>query len=224
MKNLKSVLTQGELRRLLKLRSLGIPLDEDALEEMKAACRGLSIYQAGTIIENSVFDLDSGGTGYMLAAAIHNVSDQILRLEEPRLETAWPESRFRWLENPLAKVPREYFYSFAPPGPAGFDLDAVLNHRFRRGCKLYPDDWLEGLLVGVGQASVPDQYLNRQGVRMRLSILDGRGNDYSADVTLTVNCEGQERHRQAKESLRSGRELFNKHTQPGPARIRKVAA
>ena len=224
MKNLRTVVTQGELRRLFELRSLGIPLDEEVLQGLDAACRGLAIYQAGTNIENSIFDLDSGGAAYMLAVAICNVSDQILRLQEPRLEMAWPEPHFRWLENPLAKVPREYFYSFPPPGPAGFDLDAVLNHRFRPGCKLYPGNWLEGLLVGVGGASVPDQYLNRQGVRMRLSILDGRGNLYSSDVVLVVSRKEHVARRQAEESLRSGREPFSKHIQARPKRIGKVAA
>jgi hypothetical protein len=224
MKNLKSQVMQEEVRRLFELRSLGVPLDEDLLEEMGAACRGLEIYQAGTILENAVFDLDSGGTGYMLAVAIYNGSGQILRPQGPRLELAWPESHFRWLENPFGKVPREYTYSFPPPGPAGFDRDAVLNHRLRPGSKLYPGDWLEGLLLGVGQASVPDQYLNRQGLRMRLSILDGRGNRYPSDVILRVSREGQLRRQQLKGSPRSGRELFSKQAQPGRTRIRKVAA
>ncbi len=181
----------------------GIPLDEDVLEEMKAARRGLEIYQVGTIIENVVFELDSGGTAYMLAAAIHNDSDQILRPQEPRLEMAWPESHFRWLENPLARVPREYVYSFPSPGPAGFDRDAVLNHRLRPGCKLGPGDSLEGLLLGVGQASVPN-------------LLDGRGNRYASDVILTVSREGQGRRQQARESQLRGRELFSKRTQQRP--------
>ena len=191
---------------------------------MKTACRGLVIYQSGTIIENVAFALDSGGTGYMLAAAICNVSDQILRLREARLEMAWPEPHYRWLENPMAKVRREHFYSFPPPGPAGFDLDAVLNHRFRPGCKLCPGDCLEGLLVGVGQASVPVRYLNRHGVRMQLSIFDGRGNQYSTDVILTVSREGHMGRRHAEGVLRGGREMFSKHIPAGPTRIRKVAA
>ena len=207
MKNLKPIVTQEELRRLFELRSRGILLDEDMLEEMKAAHRGLVIYQSGTNIENVIFQLDLGGTGYMLAAAIHNASDRILRPQEPRLEMAWPESHFRWLENPLARVPREYVYSFPSPGPAGFDRDVVLNHRLRRGCKLDSDDWFEGLLLAVGEASIPDRYVDRQSLRMRLSILDGRGNCYASDMTLTVRREGQVSRRQAKESQRSRREL-----------------
>ncbi|SRR6266478_800279 len=207
MKNLKPAVTQEELRRLFELRSRGILLDDDVLEEMKAARCGLVIYKLDNIMENVIFELDSGRTGYMLAAAIHNASDRILRPQEPRLEIAWPESHFRWLENPLARVPREYVYSFPPPGPAGFDRDAVLNHRLRPGCKLEPDDWLEGLLLGLGQASIPDQFVDRQSLRMRLSILDGRGNRYASDMTLTVSREGRVRRRQAKVSQRSGREL-----------------
>lgn len=217
-------INKEELRLFAELRLGGIPLDEAVLEEMKVSCRGLAIYQSGTLVENAVFDLDSGGAAYMLAVAIHNDSDHVLRPQGPRLQMAWPESHFRWLENPCAKVPREYIYSFPPPGPVGFDRDAVLNHRLGPRCKLDPGDWLEGLLLGMGQASVPDQYVNRQGLRMQLSILDGRGNRYASDVILRVSREGQKKRQQARESLRSRRELFSKHIQPGLTRIRKVAA
>jgi len=222
MRNLISRTTQEEYRRLKELHSLGVLLDESVLEEMSSVCRGIAIYQSGTIVENAIFDLDSGGAGYMLAVAIYNDSDKILRPQEPRLEIAWPESHFRWLENPLGKVPREYTYSFPPPGPAGFDPDAVLNHLLRPGRKLYPGDLLEGLLFGVGQASIPAQYLDRQALQMRLSILDGRGNRYSSDVTLRVSREGQLRRRQVKESLCSGRKLSSMHAQPGRTLNRKV--
>ncbi len=215
---------EEELGLCDELRSGGIPLDQEVVEQMRAACRGLLIQQCGTALETAIFDLESGGAAYVLNVAIDNVSDRILRPQEPRLEIPWSDLHFRWLENPFGKAPREYTYSLPPYGPAGFDPEVVLNHSLRPGRKLYPGDYLEGLLLGVGQASIPVHYVDRQAVKLRLSIYDERGHRYTSDLILLVSRERKPRRQQAKESLRSGRELFGKHTQPGPARIRKVAA
>ncbi len=70
-------------------------------------------------MEDCVFELESGGTGFMIAIAIHNMSYKILRPREARLAIPWPESNFRWLENPISKLPREYTYTFPRYGPEG---------------------------------------------------------------------------------------------------------
>ena len=209
---LKNRVSQEELQGFSELRRAGIPLDEAVVEEIETASRGLVIRQSGNVAENCVFDLYSGGAGYMLATAIYNPSKRIHWAHEARLKLLWPESDFRWLENPLGKIPREYDYWFPPPGPAGFDPAVVLNHRLRHGCKLYPDDCLEGLLLGVGQSPIPDHYVDRQGLKMRLSIYDEKGNRYASDVILRVSREQRRGRQQAKGSLRRGRELFAKYS------------
>jgi hypothetical protein len=213
---LKNRVSEEDLQGFSELRRGGIPLDEAVVEEIEIGSRGLVIRQSGNVAENCAFDLYSGGTAYMLAAAIYNASKQIHWAHEPRLELLWPESHFRWLENPWGKIPREYDYSFPPPGPAGFDPEVVLNHRLHHGCKLYPEpnDCLEGLLLGVGESPIPDHYVDRQGLKMRLSIYDEKGNRYASDVILRVSREQKRGRQQAKGSLRRGRELFAKHTQP----------
>ena len=211
---LKNRVSQEELQGFSELRRAGIPLDEAVVEEIETASRGLVIRQSGNVAENCVFDLYSGGAGYMLATAIYNPSKRIHWAHEARLKLLWPESDFRWLENPLGKIPREYDYSFPPHGPEGFDPADVLNHRLRRGCRIYPDpdDCLEGLLLGVGQSPIPEQYVDRQGLKMRLSIYDERGIRYATHVILRVSREQRLRHQQTKGSLRGKRELFAKHT------------
>lgn len=204
-----------ELRRLDELRRRGIPLDTEVLRNMRAACKGLVIRQAGTIAENAIFDSVFGETGFMLSIVIHNVSDRIIRPQGARLKIRWPQPHFRWLENPLAKVPREFTYSHPSFGPAGFDPELVVNHRLNGRCKLYPGDYLEGLLLGVGQAPMPDHYVDRQAVRIRLSVYDERGNRYTSDLILLVRREQKLGRQQTKESLRGGRELLAKNTQPG---------
>ena len=60
-------LNEDEHAVLSDLQRGGIPLDEDVLERIRAASPGLSIYQTGTLLETSVFDLNSGGSGPCLA-------------------------------------------------------------------------------------------------------------------------------------------------------------
>jgi hypothetical protein len=73
-------MTQGELSKSFgALRRGGIPLDDEVVQSMKAASRGLSRYQSGTPADSSIFDLDSGGAGYLPSVAICNDSDRIIR-------------------------------------------------------------------------------------------------------------------------------------------------
>ncbi len=194
-------LSQEELLLASQLPGAGIPLDAEVLNTMEAACRGLVIYQGPNIPDTRIFDLDSGETGYIVAITIYSRSPRILSLNEFRLEIPWWEPRFRWLKYPLGKVPREYTYSFPDPGPIGFEPDAVLNHRLGRKGRLCPGDWIEGLLLGVGQEPLPSHYQDRQSLMMRLWVSDERGNRFGADIKFLVKRWAQ---RVREKKLREG--------------------
>src|SRR5712692_3434080 len=183
--------SQEELALVSQLRSRGIPLDEEVLEAMQAACRGLSIYQTGAVHENRIYDLVSGGMALMVSMAIYNDSLPNVWIREFRPEIPWFEPQFRWLPYPLGKVPREYTYSLPDPWPAGFEPDVVLNHRVGRRGKLCPGDCIEGLLLGVGQEPIPSNYRHRQALEMRVWVIDEKGNRFGADITFLVDREAQ---------------------------------
>jgi len=214
--------SEEQFQLFAQLRRGGIPLDESVLEEINVAHRGLAIYQSGNCAENRVFELESGATGFMMAIAIDNTSKRVLRPRAARLEILWPEPNFRWLENPVSKVPREDSYSFPRYGPEGFDPEVVLNHRLDGRCGVYPDDPIEGLLLGVGQAPIPDRYLDRQSVRMKLTIFEGREGRSDVEVILGVCRERNRRRSQTEESLRNGREPFAKPVLSEAGRLRAV--
>jgi len=148
---LETKLTKDELKLMSKLRRKGIPLDGEVLLDLESRSRGPSIYQTGSAAENTVFDLDFGGSGYMLSLAIDNVSDRIIHLREFRLSVPWPEPEFKWLKDPFRKSPREFMYSFPPPRTAGFEREVVLNHCLGPYGRLNPGGALEGLLLGVAK-------------------------------------------------------------------------
>src|ERR1700730_7376278 len=126
-----------QLLRMSRILSSGIPLNPVVVQALRASCRGLSICQIGSPVENTVFDLEHGGTGYMLSVEICNHAPKILGIEHYRLEPPWPESDFRWLQDPRKWTPCEVNYSFPKYGPEGLDRECVLNHRVGRNGALF---------------------------------------------------------------------------------------
>jgi hypothetical protein len=180
-------ITNEELRVLEELHHYGTPLDGTVLEEAKAACRGLEIFQTGNCTENVVFAQASGGVGIILSVDIENTSDRILRLEAVRLEMPWSAADFHWLRRPSSTEVRDWGgYVLAASGPCGFDPSVVLNHHFGRDSKFYPGDRIEGLLMGEGTALVPANYPDRTLVPMRLIVFTSRGERFGSWVSLSV--------------------------------------
>jgi hypothetical protein len=221
---MKNKISEEELKLFSQLRRGGIPLDEEVVEAMKAASRGLSMHQIGTINENTVFDLEFGMTGYLLSVAIYNDAKRIIRPREIHLEMAWPEPQFRWVEDPSRKIPKEFTYSFPPGGPEGFEREDVLNHRLGGKGRLCPGDCLDGFLLGVGQEPIPEVYRDRQIVQTRLSIFDEQGNRYESRMKLAVSRGGQLRRRQSTENQRGVRHQGERENRPVVARTKRVAA
>ena len=193
----------NELLRMTQILASGIPLDDGVVEDLRASCRGLSICQTGTVLENTIFDLEEGGTGYVVSIALENTSTKTMRIDQYRLDHPWPESGFHWLGDPLKKMPRESIYSFPKYGPEGLERECVLNHRVGPHGRLVPGDCIEGLLCGVGQAYIPDKYHHRRRLSMRLSVLDGRGQETDLIIDTILNREVQLRRQRRMEAFKT---------------------
>jgi hypothetical protein len=168
------------------LQRAGIPLDKGILDGIKAASQGLSVFQTGSLVENTVFDLDSGGSGYMLSVAIHNDSNRPVRLHEFRLKLLWNEAQFRWLSDPFRALPRKYAYSFPGRRSIEFEREAVLNHHLCNAGKLNPGGSCEGLLLGMGDAPIPPEYQKRQALKTSLFVFDSQGRHSVSSFQLCV--------------------------------------
>lgn len=165
-----------------RLRCAGCPLefDENGLESTP---KGLRIIQIDNPLENSIFDLNSGGAGYILCVEICNDTERPVRIEQFRLEPPWADPDFHWLEDPYRSVPRQDYYS-VPSSALSIERTTVLNHRTGRNGKLLPLDTKEGLLLAVGSRPIPDHYVPRFKLQTTLTIVDGRGNMYPSKVWL----------------------------------------
>ena len=63
-------------------------------------------------------------------------------------------------------------------------------------------DCTRGFLCGVGRARIPDEYQDRQRVRMQLSLVATRGTELTLDIDLVLNREVQIRRQRQLEKFR----------------------
>lgn len=178
--------SRQELQAALELQKRGIPVDGRVIEAWATSCKGLSVHQSGGILESEIFDLDSNGAGCMLSVTVCNESLRLIRLLAFRLEMPWPDPGFRWLELPWRKVPREYTYNVPGSSLVAFEPTEVLNHRLGAKGLLIPEENLDGLLLGVCERPIPENYRDRTRLPLRLSVFDTRENEYPGYIHVLV--------------------------------------
>ncbi len=201
-------LSKQELQMVSQLRNAGIPLDGEVVRKLTAAGSSLSITQSGTVVQNEVFDLNNGGTGYLISLLISNDdADRTISIDHFRLEIPWDEPTFRWLPKPFGRRPSARTYRFPRGGPEDLVPEVVLNHRIGRLGRFYPGDWIDGYLLGIGEAPIPESYIDRQGVEMTLSICESRGSVIPLDITLCCRRIRASRRGLSRGALRANRFL-----------------
>jgi hypothetical protein len=194
-------ITDEELQVLEELHHYGTPLDAAVLEEARAARRGLEITQTGNCAENALYAQTSGVMGIMASLEIKNVSKHVIPIRAVRLEMPGLDTDFHWLRRLSSKEVREHNgYVLPAAGPFGFDPAVVLNHLFVRDLRVYPKARIEGLLLGEGAASVPDEFQERNLIPVVLVVYAGRSGPYRAWMKLTLRREGQLRRDSKKEA------------------------
>ena len=185
-------LERPDLVRPLIAAGCPLELEGGALDNAPSAGSGLLIHQVGGVTESLVFDLDDGGTGYILSVAIINKLPGPVCIQDYHLELPWDDPHFRWLEDPPAGAPQRYLYCFPGMRALEFERDVVIN-----GCRwkrtkawLQPDRCIEGLLLGTGREPIPDQYKHGCFVDMELLVF-GAGSCFWSTVWVWVKRTGR---------------------------------
>ena len=174
---------------LEELRYWGTPLDQEVVEKARAARQELKITQTGTCAENVIYTTPSG-VEIMASVAITNNSTEAKKLKVARLSAPWLDADFEWLKKPCLKELRKWGgYVLPAVGPCGFDLNEVLNHKFDCGFELQPGQQIEGLLLGAGRSSLPNDYCNREAVPLQLVVSIRRGQTFGAWLKPVVSRE-----------------------------------
>jgi hypothetical protein len=174
-----------------ELQRLGVLLDGEVLERMRAASPELDIQVSDEFYETTILDAEFGGTFVMIRTVICNVSSRIIWLDKCRIDLPWHDPDFRLLEAQRRRVPGKSIY-LSPREPLHrFDYNEVLNHRFGRQGKLNPGDSLDGLILGVGSEAIPYHYQDGQRVDVKLTIWDGRGKLYLNKTRVVMDRSNQ---------------------------------
>lgn len=194
-------LTPEELSALYRcLIEGGCPVQQQ--HGYKITPTGLVVEQVPEMFVNTIFDLADGGTGYLLELLIRNELDRSTYIHGFQIETPWGRARIALLPDSSKSVPRYYDYTF-PGGTLGFDRSLVINSIFSGHGRLNPGDEIEGLLLGVDEEPLPDEYPDNGRVVVKLSIFDERGNRFTSKFRLCVDRSALRARERKKEILAS---------------------
>jgi hypothetical protein len=143
---------------------------------------GLLVSQVGGFADSSAFDLDCGGTGYILS--LHVAVDlPAFGILGWRLDLPWEDPQIQWLPDPPGCAFPDNMYQF--PGCPCLKLprDEVINHRrvVQRGHSL------NGQLLGWGFESIPDFFHHGATIDASLVLIDEMWRGFSTPVQLWAN-------------------------------------
>ena len=177
---------EGLLRRL---NDGGCPVQRDHGYKIRPV--GLAIEKIPGISCSSIFDLECGGTGYMLELLLRNELDRAIYIHGFQIQTPWGYPKLSLVPRPRKSSKRYPYYSFPQPGPV-YDGDYVLNPFFSgRRSGLNPAEEIEGLLLAVDRESIPDEYPNLARIVVTLRVFDTRRNTFSAQFRLPADRRGR---------------------------------
>jgi hypothetical protein len=170
-----------------KLQALGVPLDGEVLERIRAASLGLSIHTFETAADAFIADTPVGGALLAIHVVIANDSPRVIRIHQFRVGLPWIDPDFTLLADPRHNIPREQLYWSAKDPTLRFNREAVLNHRTGSRGRLAPGESIDGILFGAGEQAIPEPFHNSKWVEVTLGIVDGRGTTHQALVRTALD-------------------------------------
>jgi hypothetical protein len=158
----------------------------------------LTIKQVPLPLMNKVFDLESGGSAYLLDAYFKSNVARPIRIEGVQIIPPWEGSTISLLEDDPRERSNGGFYRF-PASTLAFEGSEVLNRLLSGRCKLKPRDNPEGLVMAIDSQPIPDHVLDKARIDVKLNVFDDAGNEFSSEFRLCV--DRAERARQRKEEM-----------------------
>src|SRR5579862_3679583 len=209
--------TNGEEFELARrLHELGVAVDYDPFERMRAESAGLSIFQ-NSDGPSLILDMPAGQTGCLFNLALVNDSErQVLALSRIRFDGPEWLHNLRLIPDPRltkgSKCPDAYFLR---PDECGYPREVVLNHFVRGKHKLPPGELADGFLLAIADGCIPFDYAAHDRIKVRLKIFDQHGRAASCLFGLRVE-RGPEHRRIMKANAEPStrRRLFVPEDEP----------
>jgi hypothetical protein len=171
---------QRQINHARQLRAGGIALEipeddwKDPIPES-----GLIIRQCGGLLENSVFDMRSGATGYAVSLGL-TISKSSFALAAFDLELPW-EAKLLFLEDPDERSKQD-LYEF--PNGDKYPRDVVINHYADIRRILRRGHSIEGFLLGSSFESIPDRYVHGTEIPAVVKVFDQFNACYRKGILL----------------------------------------
>ena len=87
---------------------------------------------------------------------------------------------------PIRRGPAAGTYDFPESKPVNFLSDDVLNRRIRSHTRFFRGEYFEGLLLGMGDETMPEKYVDRMPVPINLSLVQTNGRVATIEMELGV--------------------------------------
>jgi hypothetical protein len=205
-------LSEGKCRAMYpRLAAAGCPLsaDQDPSRPVQVPGHELNIRQVGDLISTRAIELDCGATVYTIDLQIVSDLPGVTTLFAFALDLPWEDPHFYWLSDPIEANPLESFYRV--PGCDGLEYgrELVLNHRVASRGTLRRGNFLEGLLLGFGGASLPEFYRHGSTFAAKLVIFDQFDHRFESEVTfwtdrmVSIDRAGSKKNRPSRSERRS---------------------
>lgn len=173
-----------DIRRML---DLGVPIDVTR-KDLTASQQQSKLridHQIGAL-ETVVFDLDTGGTGYILSLSL-TVLRGPFAIDTFTVQLPWAQRPIIWLADPAETVGPESPYRFPGTRSLVIPRDQVINHYADARRNLRPGKRIEGVLLGFGFDDIPPCFVHGSETVGKVGIVDQFGVQHSAELTFWID-------------------------------------
>jgi hypothetical protein len=192
-----------------QMHQLSVPTDVTAKDLRGPDSQSkIRIDVVGGISETTAFDLDPGGTGYILSLSL-TVLRKPFAIAAFDLALPWMRTPVIWLSDPADGDGPRNTYQFPGRHSPEFPRDVAINHRASAQRNLSPGKCIEGLLLGFGFDPIPDYFQHGGDVVGSLVVIDQFGERHSADISFWIDRSAKMSSKKRSRPLREP--LFVRH-------------
>jgi hypothetical protein len=208
----KPLMIQSDLLLASQLDKAGIPVHEEILERMRAACnrtdrRRLMISQCGGVTDSRAFVIPGHGTGFIVHTKMVNDRGGKIALCEATLELPWADRFFAWLPDP-SEIHESQCYRFPGVSYLSYPRKEVINHEIFGRRRLQYSDFVEGALLGFGAEKIPDCFPHGFPLEGKLVVEDQLDIRHESEITLYIDRSAELTRKKHEPNRRWGR-LFD---------------
>jgi hypothetical protein len=162
-----------------KLRRRGVPLEIPEPHEVPR----LIIRQQGSLTENCAFDLDCGGTGFIINLYIL-INKFKTAIDYFELDVPWRDATIRWLDDPVSIGALFNVYRFPGTGALEFGRESVINHMAGSTRTWSKGQCVQGLLLGFGSDSISNDFRHGSNIPAFIRVVDQFRTPYNLSISL----------------------------------------